>query len=81
MTSHRQSTNWRKKKRKEKKNEKCERIFKVQNAENSKCFRCAVKNALFITKQAVIISKFFYYFAKVSSLLDAMRAFDDASSR
>ena len=30
-----------KRRKKEKKNEKCEEIFKVQNAEGSKCFECA----------------------------------------
>ena len=81
MTNHRQSTNWREKKRKEKKNERCERIFKAQDAEGSKCSKCAAWSALFITKQAVIISKFFHHFAKVSSLFDAMRNLDDASFR
>ena len=80
MTSHRQSTNWRKEKKK-KKNEKCEKIFKTQNAEDSKCFKCVAWSALFITKQAVITSKSFHHFAKVSSLLDAARDLDDASSR
>ena len=69
------------KRRKEKKNEECEKIFKTQNAEDSKCSKCAAWNALFITKQAVIISKFFHHFAKVSSLFDAMQNLDDASSR
>ena len=77
------STNYKlkKKRRKEEKNEECGGIFKAQDARGSKCSRCAAWSALFITKQAVIISKFFHHFAKVSSLLDAMRDLDDASFR
>ena len=69
------------KRRKEKKNEECEGIFKAQNARGSKCSRCAAWSALFITKQAVITSKSFYHFAKVLSLLDAVRDLGGASSR
>ena len=56
-------------------------IFKAQNAEGAKCSKCAAWSALFITKQTVITSKLFHHFAKISSLFDAMRDLDDASSR
>ena len=76
------STNYKlKRKKKNEKKWKMWRIFKAQNAEGSKCFKCVVWSALFITTQAVIISKLFHHFAKVLSLFDAMRNFDDASFR
>ena len=43
--------------------------------------KIASKNALFITKLTIITFKFFYHFAKVSSLFDATQDLDDASSR
>ena len=76
------STNYKlKRKKKREKKWKMWRIFKAQNAEDSKCFKCAAWSALFITKQAVITSKFFHHFARISSLLDAMRGLDGASFR
>ena len=76
------STNYKlKRKKKREKKWKMWEVFKTQNAEGSKCFKCAAWSALFITKQAVIISKLFHHFAKVSSFFDAMRNLDDASSR
>ena len=40
----------------------------------------AAKSALFIIKLTIIISKSFYYFAKVSSFLDDAKSFDNARS-
>ena len=67
------STNYKlKRKKKREKEWKMREVFKSQNAEGSKCFKCAAWNALFITKQAVIISKSFHHFAKVSSLRESL---------
>ena len=71
-----------KEEKKRKKEWKMWRIFKTQNAEDSKCSKCVAWSALFITKQAVIISKFFHHFAKVSSFFESFIIFRcDARSR
>ena len=82
MTSHRQTTNWREKK-KRKKNEKCKRIFKTQNAKDSKCFKCALNVLLKVLclSQSKLLSFRSFFIISRKSYHFSMRNFDDAKFR